>query len=156
MDSRDKTLDNVLERGEIVLNGYTFTVKPVFFGEERDYLQDVPISIYPHSKQEQELTDKDISRFGIALFMQDGTEYEQSKKIGLFGKIKRWFVKKFIHDYRYYSDNPTILGLVKWIEKKVYYKGRPIRFYDLERKFGLNKSEIVKLFGFFQDDVSGF
>lgn len=159
MDSRNETLDTILERGEIVLNGYKFTVKPVYFGEESEYLQDVPIPIYPQAKEKSEITDKDLSRFGIMLFIQDMENADGKKlkkKLGLFQRIKRWWTKKFVHDYRYYSDNPSILGLVKWIERKVYYKGHPIRFYDLERKFHLSKSEIVKLFGFFQDNVSGF
>lgn len=156
MDNRNDTLDTVLERGEIVLNGYKFVVKPVYYGEELDYLEDVPFSIYPKSKEDRELTDKELGHFGIALFSQDNLSDESSNKIGLFQRLKRWYRKHFTKDYRYYSDNPSVIGLVKWIERKVYYKGRPIRFYDLERKYNLSKSEIVKLFGFFQNDVSGF
>lgn len=155
MDNRNETLDTMLERGEIILNGYKFVVKPLYLKEEPYFFEDVPISIYPKPKEGQELTDKDLSHFAIALFSIDHDSSKEKPKQGFIERIKRWYIKHFVKDYRYYSDNPSVLGLVKWIEQKVYYKGRLVRFYDLERKFNLSKSEIVKLFGFFQE-ISGF
>lgn len=149
----DNGMETMLERGIFEANGYKFTVKPIFLGEETEYLSDVSYALYPRAKEGQEFTDKDLSRYAIALFKNEKSEVEQD--LGLFDRFKRWFAKTFKHNYEYYSDNPSVIGLVKWIERKVYYKGRNIKFYDLERKFGLNKSEIVKLFGYFQD-LSGF
>lgn len=150
----DNGIETMLERGIFVANGYKFVVKPIYLGEESEYLSDVSYALYPHTKDGQELTDKDLSRYAIALFQLNPSDNE-NEQLGLFGKIKRWLVKAFSKDYRFYSYNPSILGLVKWIEKKVYYKGKRIKFYQLERKFGLSKSEIVKLFGYFQE-LSGF
>lgn len=146
--------DYMLERGVFEANGYKFVVTPVYLGEETDYMMDVSYALYPHTKEGEELTDKDLSRYAIALFRFNPDEI-QPEKLGLFGKIKLMLVKAFNKDYRYYSYNPSILGLIKWVEKKVYYKGRRIKFYQLERKFGLNKSEIIKLLGYFQE-LSGF
>lgn len=156
MDKTDNGFDTMMERGEIVLNGHKFVVKPIYLGEEHDYLEDVSYSLYPRIKEDQEPTQKELSRFAIFLFSQfEGDDEKSPVHKGLFGKIKMWFIKRFIHDYRYYSDNPSVVNLVKWIEKKVYYKKKPIKFYDLERKFGLNKAEIIELFRYFQD-LSGF
>lgn len=153
MDKTDSGLETMLERGEIILNGHKFTVKPIYLGEESDYLEDVRYSLYPRT-EEKEPTQKDLSRWAIFLF----GNFEDDENLvphGLFGKIKLWFYKRFTRDYRYYSDRPSAARLAKWIERKVYYKKKPIKFYDLERKYGLNKSEIVELFRFFQES-SGF
>lgn len=152
MENNDR--DTMLERGEIILNGYKFTVRPIYLGEESDYMNDVSYVIYPHKKDGQEPTEKDMSRYAIALFRNNSDDSEK-KKIRFIDRIKYWIAKHFTHNYEYYYDSPNILGLVKWIERKVYYKGRPVHFYNLERKFKLNKSEIIQLFGFFQE-ISGF
>lgn len=149
----EKSQETMLERGIFEANGYKFDVHPIYLLEEKDYLSDVPYALYPQSDNEDGPDDKELSHYAMALFRYNGTSPKEVTS--RWERIKEWLAKKFTHKYRYYSDNPNILGLVKWIEKKVYYKGRPIRFYDLERKFKLNKSEIVKLFGYFQD-ISGF
>lgn len=151
----DNGMATMLERGIFEANGYKFTVKPVFLGEESEYIEDVGGAFYPRKKNGEELTDKDMSHYAMALFQKTSGTNDRQEWLGLFGRFKRWFAKTFTKNYEYYSDNPSVLGLVKWIERKVYYKGKRIRFYDLERKFGLNKSEIVKLFVYFQD-LSGF
>lgn len=148
-------METMLERGVFVANGYKFTVKPIYLGEETEYLSDVSYALYPRTKEGQEITDKDLSHYAMMLFRKENGINAEKERIGLFERFKRWFAKTFKHNYEYYSDNPSVLGLVKWIEKKVSYKGRSIKFYDLERKYGLTKSEIVKLFGYFQD-LSGF
>lgn len=153
MDKENNGLDTMLERGEIVLNGHKFTVKPIYLGEESDYIEDVKYALYPTVQEGQELTQKELSKYVITLFIH--SENEKYKKQGIIGKLKIWFFKNFTRNYRYYSDNQGLLNVVKWIERKVYYKKKPIKFYDLERKYGLNKSEIVELFRFFQES-SGF
>ena len=155
MEENDSGKFTMLERGIFMANGYKFVVKPIFLGEETEYLSDVSYALYPHAKDGQEVSEKDLSHYAIMLFRKDFGNDNKAEKLGLFEKFKRWFAKTFIKNYEYYSDNPSVLGLVKWIERKVYYKGRKIRFYDLERKFGLTTSEIVELFGYFQD-LSGF
>lgn len=155
MEENDNGLHTMLERGIFEANGYKFTVKPIFLGEETEYLSDVSYALYPRAKEGEELTDKDLSHYAIMLFRKENGKNENLEHLGLFERFKRWFAKTFIKNYEYYSDNPSVLGLVKWIERKVFYKGKPIKFYELERKFKLNKAEIVKLFGYFQD-LSGF
>lgn len=154
MDKGKIEREQVLERGEIILNNHKFVVEPIYLMEEQSYFDDVPFSPYP-KKKDEEYSDKELSQFAIALFIAGSNDEDEKKKKNfiqrVFGKIR----KKVKKDYTYYSDNPRILGLVKWIEKKVSYKGRKVRFYDLERKYKLNKSEIVRLFGFLQE-LSGF
>ncbi len=146
----------MLERGKFTANGYTFTVEPVYLGEENLYLAEMQVSPVPNYKNEEEdkpiseLEDKELSNWAIALFSQNQTE---TKKTGWF---KRIFVKLFYkNNYRYYDNNPLIQPFIKWIEQKVSYNGKKIKFYELERKFGLNKSEIEKLFIYFHE-ISGF
>ena len=155
MNDKDNGMETMLERGTFEANGYKFTVKPIFLGEEAEYLDDVAYALYPRAKEGGEITDKDLSHYAMMLFREVNSKNNKHERVGLFERFKRWFAKTFIKNYEYYSDNPSILGLVKWIERKVYYKNKRIKFYELERKFGLTKAEIVKLFGYFQD-LSGF
>ena len=155
MNDKDNGMETMLERGTFEANGYKFTVKPIFLGEEAEYLDDVAYALYPRAKEGEEITDKDLSHYAMMLFREVNSKNNKHERVGLFERFKRWFAKTFIKNYEYYSDNPSVLGLVKWIERKVYYKNKHIKFYELERKFGLTKAEIVKLFGYFQD-LSGF
>lgn len=153
--NENESMVTMLERGIFEANGYKFTVKPVFLGEESEYLDDVAYALYPRAKEGEEITDKDLSHYAMMLFREVNSKNNKHERVGLLERFKRWFAKTFIKNYEYYSDNPSVLGLVKWIERKVYYKNKRIKFYELERKFGLTKAEIVKLFGYFQD-LSGF
>lgn len=155
MNDKDNGMETMLERGTFEANGYKFIVKPIFLGEEAEYLDDVAYALYPRAKEGEEITDKDLSHYAMMLFREVNSKNNKHERVGLFERFKRWFAKTFIKNYEYYSDNPSVLGLVKWIERKVYYKNKRIKFYELERKFGLTKAEIVKLFGYFQD-LSGF
>lgn len=155
MNDKDNGMETMLERGTFEANGYKFTVKPIFLGEEAEYLDDVAYALYPRAKEGEEITDKDLSHYAMMLFREVNSKNNKHERVGLLERFKRWFAKTFIKNYEYYSDNPSVLGLVKWIERKVYYKNKRIKFYELERKFGLTKAEIVKLFGYFQD-LSGF
>ena len=140
------------ERYEFTANGYSFSVKPVFLGEEKDYLSDVSYALYPVKKNGQEVTEKDLSHFAMALFRAD----ESGKvKLSIAERFKIFIARKFTHTYEYYSDVPSAAKIAKWVEKKVFYKGKPVKFYDLERKFQLSKSEIVNLLKMLQD-ASGF
>lgn len=151
-ENKDASYEVMTERGKFTANGYTFTVKPVFWGEEPEYLEDVRYSLYP--KGEEELSDEQLGKYAIALY-QVTKENSHTESLNLIEKIKLKLVKLFFKDYKYYSDNKEIIGIIKWIEKKVYYKNKRIRFYDLERKFGLNKAEIIRLFKYFLE-ISNF
>ena len=144
--------ETMTERYEFSANGYSFTVKPVFLGEENDYFSDVSYALYPAKKNGQEVTEKDLSHFAMALWRKDDSEPE---KLGFLERVKIFIAKKFTHTYEYYADVPSAAKIAKWVEKKVFYKGKPVRFYDLERKFQLSKSEIVNLLKVLQD-ASGF
>lgn len=148
----DTGLETMKERYSYSANGYSFTVIPVFLGEENEYFSDVSYALYPAKKDGQEVTDKDLSHFAMALFRADSSEPE---KLGFVERAKIFIAKKFTHTYRFYSDVPSAAKIAKWVEKKVYYKNRPVKFYDLERKFKLSKSEIINLLKLLQD-ASGF
>lgn len=148
----DTGLETMKDRYSYQANGYSFTVTPIFLGEENEYFSDVSYALYPAKKDGQEITDKDLSHFAMALFRADSSEKE---KFGFVDRVKNFIAKKFTHTYRYYADVPSAAKIAKWVEKKVSYKGKPVKFYDLERKFNLSKSEIVNLLKMLQD-ASGF
>lgn len=154
--------DTMMERGRFTANGYTFAVEPVYLGEERAYIADMTISPTPNYYNEDkttkpiaELTDKELGSWAIALFTTDTTNSmaDTDDTKNLFSRLYERFSKP--KDYRYYKDNPAVQPFIKWIERKVSYNGKPIKFYDLERKFGLNKAEIERLFIYFHE-LSGF
>lgn len=138
--------DVMMERGKFTANGHTFMVRPVYLKEESEYFSEMHISPAPPSGEEK--TDKELAQYAIALFGDHVNNPDGGKKeSGLKGFFSRLFRRR---NYRYYDDVPVIQPLVKWLERKVTYKGRRIRFYDLERKYGLNKAEIEKLIIYFQ------
>lgn len=147
--------DVMLERGKFLANGYTFIVKPVYLGEEDEYLSEMTISPIPIAKDGEEIdqsNDKQMSQWSIALF-SESLNGVKKKKRGRFYNFLCWLFRR--RDYRYYSDTPAIQPLIKWIEKKVTCNGKKIRFYDLERKYGLSKADIERLFIYFHE-LSGF
>lgn len=148
--------ETMTERGRFTANGYTFTVEPVYLGEEKLYLSEMKVSPIPSAddKPIAELTDKELGSWAIAIFNSDmGNEEMQIKKPSWLSRL----FNKIVHhnDYHYYNDSPQVQPLIKWIERKVTYNGNKIHFYDLERKFGLNKAEIEKLFVYFHE-ISNF
>lgn len=156
-------MDNVInqeammERGKFTANGYTFLVKPVFLGEEDDYLSQLTVSPIPKAIEgETEIdknNDKQMGNWIIALFSKQINSNQEEKE---HGKIYNFFVRLFHKkDYRYYSHVPAIQPLIMWLERKVTYKGRKVYFYDLERKFGLSKADIERLIIYFHE-LSGF
>lgn len=146
----------MMERGKFTANGYTFTVRPVYLGEEDDYLSEIAVSPVPVSnegKPDYDLEDdKKLGQWSIALFSKTLNKTGKIKHGRFYNFLRKLFRKK---DYRYYADVPAIQPLIKWIERKVTYKGRKIHFYDLERKYGLSKAEIERLFIYFHE-LSGF
>lgn len=147
--------DTMLERGKFIANGYTFIVKPVYLGEEDEYLSEMTVSPVPIIGDGEELdkeNDKQMSQWSIALF-SEALNGVKKKKRGRIYNFLCWLFRR--RDYRYYSDTPAIQPLIKWIEKKVTCNGKRIRFYDLERKYGLSKADIERLFIYFHE-LSGF
>ena len=159
MDDKHTILneETMLERGKYTANGYTFAVRPVFLGEEEDYLNDVIYSPSPAPKEDgEDYTDKELGQFAIALFSKSMKPSDTEEKHGLFAFLSRLFQRLFQpKDYRYYVNSPGVQPLIKWLERKVTYHGRKVRFYDLERKYGLNKAEIERLIIYFHE-LSGF
>lgn len=149
--------DEMMERGRFTANGYTFVVRPVYLGEEDAYFEDMKIRPTPPDKDDgTQYSDTELGRYAMVLFSRTTSAYHKDDRKPAFGGIKRLFRKLFPKkDYTYYSDLPAVMPLVKWLERKVTYKGRKIRFYDLERKFGLNKTEIQQLIDYFHE-ISGF
>lgn len=146
--------DIMMERGKFTANGYTFTVKPVYLGEEDEYFSDMTISPVPKQEEgDDKPTDKELSRWAVALFSSKVNGVDGIRKKGVLSRIFLWLFYR--NDYRYYSYRPAVMPIIKWLERKVTYKGRKIKFYQLERKYGLNKAEIEKLIIYFHE-LSGF
>lgn len=154
--------ETMMERGRFTANGYTFAVEPVYLGEESAYIADMRISPVPNytnnnneTKPIDELTDKELGTWAIAIFGDNvnAVGADKIQREGVFSRFLGFFIKR--KDYHYYNATPAVQPFIKWIERKVSYNGKHIRFYDLERKFGLNKAEIEKLFIYFHE-MSGF
>lgn len=172
MIEKEKELqkDIMLERGKFCANGHVFEVKPIYLGEEDSYLESLTMSPVPKpitdaNGKETTLSEKEIGQF-LQFFFSNRrlAEFEVASK----HKIDRlfpngkpiteasiWRLKKTKRNYLYYCDNPNAMIMAMWLERKVTYRGRPIRFYDLERKFMLNKSEIERLICYLHE-LSGF
>lgn len=151
--SQDATIlheEEMMERGRFIANGFIFHVKPIYLGEEDEYLSEMKVSPVPNSDSNEEATDKELGGWAIALFSRT---INGKKK---YNKIIEFFIRLiFGKNYRYYDNYPAIQPMIKWIERKVTYKGKKIRFYDLERKYELSKADIEKLFVFLHQ-ISGF
>lgn len=164
-ENTDNHEEQMLERWTYTANGYTFTVRPVMLGEERDFLDDLKASPVPSQIIEEEgvmPTDKELSRWAITLFSDALNEPLRNddtsgKKKSLFDRLKVFFLVKVLKkkNHNYYEDFPAVHPILKWIERKVTYQGNPVLFYELERKYQLNKAEIEKLFIFLYQ-ISGF
>lgn len=138
--------DIMMERGKFEANGYTFTVKPITLREEDEYFADLKLSPIPPSVIETGdiPTDQELGRWVIALFSAKANGGSPYPKMTKWRKFWIWLLHR--NDYHYYSDCKNIVGYVKWIERKVRYKGKHIKFYQLEKKFELSKAEIGRLF----------
>lgn len=149
--------DIMMERGKFEANGYTFTVYPVRLKEEEAFYADTSM-LSPIPKKianGDTITDEELAMYVIALFSKTanyGTD-DQPKEIG---KFRKFIIRFFYHnDYHYYEDRPRIMPFVKWVEQKVKFNGKKVKFFDLERKFSLSKAEIGRLFIYFYQ-LTGF
>ena len=162
--------DIMMERGKFCANGHVFEVKPIYLGEEDTYLESLTMSPVPKpimdaNGNETSLSEKEVGQFLQFFFsnMRIAEMESQSKRSidGLFPNGKPitqaaiWRLKKTKRNYLFYCDNPNAMIIAMWLERKVSYRGRPIRFYDLERKFKMNKSEIERLICYLHE-LSGF
>lgn len=157
-EEQDKNVDfsvaeeTMMERGRYTANGYVFDVRPVMLEEMDEYIADVSTApIIPASKEdidELKNNDEKAAQWAIALFSEALNDVPKKKR-NIFTKAFEFLAHK--NDYRYYSDVPKMTGILKWIERKVTYNGKKVRFYDLERKYKLSKAEIQRLFIFFHE-----
>lgn len=162
--------DIMMERGKFCANGHVFEVKPIYLGEEDAYLESLTMSPVPKpimdaNGKETSLSEKEVGQF-LQFFFSNRrlAEMESQSKRSidrLFPNGKPitsaaiWRLKKTKRNYLFYCDNPNAMIIAMWLERKVSYRGRPIRFYDLERKFKMNKSEIERLICYLHE-LSGF
>lgn len=148
--------DVMMERGRFSANGYTFVVRPVYLGEEDEYLSQVTFYPFPVNKDGKinvdKNDDKKLSKWLISLFSESFNGIKKKKRGRIYNFLS-WLFRR--RDYRYYSDVPTIQPLIMWLERKVTYNGNKVYFYDLERKYGLSKADIDRLFIYFYE-LSGF
>lgn len=147
--------DLMMERGKFVANGYTFTISPIYLMEEDEYFSDLRLSPVPTDTESgEELSDKELGQWAMALFSTKvNNEGHPYKKMNVWRRFFIWLVHR--NDYHYYADAKGIAPYIKWLEKKVKYKGRKVKFFDLERKFSLSKAEIEKMF-IYLHKLSGF
>lgn len=148
--------DVFVQRGIFKANGYEFTVYPIMLDEVSEYIHDGVVVPKKINNEGKELTDKELGQFLITCFSSPSKKEDSlcdKKETSIFKSVKSLFKReKNIIDY---SQYPYASGFVKWIEKKVFYKGKSIVFQDLERKYFLTKPEIAKLI-IYLNESSGF
>lgn len=148
--------DVFVQRGIFKANGYEFTVYPIMLDEVSEYIHDGVVVPKKIDNEGKELTDKELGQFLITCFSSPSKKEDSlcdKKETSIFKSVKSLFKReKNIIDY---SQYPYASGFVKWIEKKVFYKGKSIMFQDLERKYFLTKPEIAKLI-IYLNESSGF
>lgn len=148
--------DVFVQRGIFKANGYEFTVYPIVLDEVSEYIHDGVIVPKKVNNEGKELTDKELGQFLITCFSSPSKKEDSlcdKKETSIFKSVKSLFKReKNIIDY---SQYPYASGFVKWVEKKVFYKGKSIMFQDLERKYFLTKPEIAKLI-IYLNESSGF
>lgn len=149
--------DIILERTLLEINGHTFKIKPITLGEEVDFQTDFKYSIMPETNG-KEIEDDDIMQLMMGLFADKKRILEEMGSIHIRKKTWTQIFKELYYrnrkDKKYYQ-NVAGYGMVKWLEKKVSCNGRKIKFYDLERKYGLTKLEIHQLMSKFME-ISNF
>lgn len=148
--------ERMMERGKFEANGYEFVVRPIYLMEEDEFLSDVKISPVPRNEngeEKKDITEKELGHWSIMLFSKTVNGETKKRKRGIISRFLFWLIHR--NDYHYYENASLIQPFIKWIERKVTYKGRKIRFYDLERKFWLSKSDIERLFIYLYE-ISGF
>ena len=149
--------DVMLERTLIKINGHTFKIKPITLGEEVDFQTDFKYSIMPDTNG-NEVEDDDIMQLMMGLFADKKRILEEMGSIHLKKKTWLQIFRELYYKNRKnkkYYQNVAGYGMVKWLEKKVSCDGKKIKFYDLERKYGLTKLEIHQLMSKFME-ISNF
>lgn len=138
--------DIMMERGKFTANGYTFKVKAITTLEEDEYMADLKLSPIPPSVIETGKMPEDIelTRWVTALFSSAANGGKVFPHMTKWRQFWMWLLHR--NDYHIYRDRKNIVGYVKWIERKVFYNGKHVKFYDLENKYELSKAELGKLF----------
>lgn len=142
------------QRGIFEANGYKFTVYPILCKEVSEYINDKVMIPKQFDENGNKISDKDLGKFLISCF---STVSDDKNNQGSINNVNRKSVFKTRNNKNDvdYSKYKYAYGFVKWIEKKVYYNGKPVKFEDLEMKYSLTKSEIAKLI-IYLSDFSGF
>lgn len=142
-------LDILTGIGHITFNGVKFDVEPIFLDEIAEFTNDgLPI---PQVEQADgtPTSDRDLSLFLISVFAAKApeTDTETTASKGLFGKATTQATAT--------TENRFAKSYKKWVEKKIKVNGESIQLSDLDRKYHLTKSDIVRLIRFLYE-YSGF
>lgn len=144
IETMQQQKDKMDEKGRIMLNGFEFIITPIFIGEEEKFRNDVTFSALPRKEnKDEDFTDKELSDHMITIFANQAFEKKENKCKIITNKKAIKIIKKFSKKH-YYADKYA-KPLVYWLQQKIRYKDKLVKFYDLERKFKLSKSDIGKI-----------
>lgn len=141
-------LDILTGIGHITLNNVTFDVEPVFLDEIAEFTSDgVPIPDVLN-RDGTPKDDRELSLFLISVFATKDTDIRtETATKGLFGKSTTTENST--------TENKFAKGYRKWIEKKIKVGGESVNLSDLDRKYHLKKSDIIRLVRYLYE-FSGF
>ena len=142
-----ETYDISINRGKFTANDVSFKVRPVTVEEFDSYMPMLNETIAFIKESES----VDLRKMLTAKFSLKATKRTSNFLIIIINHICSTFFKNYIH-YKRFKHGYII---AKWFEKLVTVNGKKVRFYDLERKYYLNKNEIIKLLNYI-NELSGF
>lgn len=149
----DDSREIMLQRWTFSANNYTFVLIPVFLKEIPEFIED-SLPFIEGTGENGEVTEFDYKKFMLFNFMTtvesvnpilQENEADKSNKPEVSGRFKKIInrQKTLTNEYSKILNGGMI---AKWMERKVKYDDKPIRFDDLEEKFFLNKTEIAKMY----------
>lgn len=156
MLSHTENLDVFRGYTEFEAHNHKFKIFPVTLDEVGEFLNDKVLIPRKTDSEGNEVSDYELGACLIRVFFASDihqTPFKVIENKRLIDKIKSLFKKPIPEiDYTQYT---LAYPIVKWLERKVYYCNKPIKFKDLEKKFALTKAEIARML-IALNDFSGF
>ena len=139
------------KRGVFKANDLSFRVLPV------DGTETIPFYALINVAQKMANAEGRVNTSLLLVGLFTDVDEKGAKKRPIQKRLKIKFCEMFYKDYRRYERYAYGKQLAKWIEKLVLLDktNKPVRYYDLEKKYLLSKEDIAKLL-IYICELSGF
>lgn len=138
----------VLERYCFEANGLKFEIKPITFRESWDFIHSGAFIPQKYKPPKMSFEDSEIEE--IEEELEEYTEDELGfSMISLFKPLSDDEKSNNIGNSPivpgYHNFSKQAQATIYWLQRKVYYNGKPIVFDDLETTYKLTKGQIAKM-----------